>query len=191
MRRKKKHYLLLVHVGLITLGGVVIAILAGIAAIGSWDHELGVSHAGATEAMSENDKPAPDNSPWFVCHANFEDEPLSTRHFKAKIGCVNCHGESFAHRSDENNTTPPDRMYAAEDIEPACKQCHKTHNVSARKVVEVYLKRCKDISDPKKLTCTNCHGQHRMYQRTIIWNKRTGELIPPDSPGSENGGQKP
>ncbi|HOP75868.1 MAG: cytochrome c3 family protein [Thermogutta sp.] len=133
----------------------------------------------AEEKGTVQEKAPPDNSPCFVCHANFEDEPLSTRHFKAKIGCVDCHGESLAHRSDENNTTPPDKMYAPDEIDPACKSCHKNHNASAREVVEVYLERCREITDPKKLTCTNCHGRHRMYHRTIVWDKRTGKLITP------------
>lgn len=146
---------------------------------------------GSSEVASQNDTPSPDNSPCFVCHANFEDEPLSMRHFKAKVGCIDCHGESLAHRSDENNTTPPDKMYPQDNIEPACKQCHKTHNAPAREVVEVYLKRCRDITDPAKLTCTNCHGKHRMYHRTILWDKRTGRLIPPSESSPQSSGQQP
>lgn len=191
MTREAKSYSGQVKTGLTTLGGLIIATLAVVAVVSLCGHVFWASPAGAAEAGSENHKPTPDNAPCFVCHANFEDEPLSTRHFKAKIGCTDCHGESLAHRSDENNTTPPEKMYAPEEIEPACKQCHKTHNASAREVVEVYLKRCPDVSDPKKLTCTNCHGRHRMYHRTIIWNKRTGELILPNESSSESSGQKP
>jgi len=167
------------------MGFLMVGFVAGI-----WNHSLWAV-AGSAEDAAKNDKTPPDNSPCFVCHANFEDEPLSTRHFKAKIGCVDCHGESLAHRSDENNTTPPDKMYAKEDIEPACKQCHKTHNASPREVVEVYLKRCRDVGDPAKLTCTNCHGKHQMYHRTILWDKRTGRLIPPNESTPSNAGQQP
>lgn len=38
--------------------------------------------------------PIADNSRCFVCHANYEEEPLSVSHAKANIGCVRCHGNS-------------------------------------------------------------------------------------------------
>jgi len=176
---------------LITLGGLLLAFLIVFALVNSRNAVVWASLTTDEGKSSSEEKPAPDNSPCFVCHANFEDESLSTRHFKAKIGCVDCHGESLAHRSDENNTTPPDRMYSREDIEPACKQCHNTHNASAREVVEVYLKRCRDITDPEKLTCTNCHGRHRMNHRTIIWDKRTGKLIPASDSSPSSSGNNP
>ncbi len=170
------------YVLLATLAGLFVALWVIFTFAGPRGQFVWASLAVSEEKGTVQEKAAPDNSPCYVCHANFEDESLSTRHFKAKIGCVDCHGESFAHRSDENNTTPPDKMYAPEDIEPACKNCHKTHNASPREVVEVYLKRCREISDPKELTCTNCHGRHRMFHRTIVWDKRTGKLItPPES----------
>ena len=67
----------------------------------------------ATQAAAEN-------TACFVCHANYMTEFLANRHAKAEIGCVNCHGESSAHRNDENNITPPEIMYSAEKIDPFC-----------------------------------------------------------------------
>ncbi len=32
----------------------------------------------------------------------------------------------------------------------------------------------------EKRFCTDCHGEHRMYFRTRIWNKRTGLLLSKD-----------
>jgi len=176
---------------LITLGGLFFVFVIVFALANSRNPVVWASLASSEEKTPNAERPAPDNSACFVCHANFEDESLSARHFKAKIGCVDCHGESVAHRSDENNTTPPDRMYSREDIEPACKQCHNTHNASPREVVEVYLQRCQDVTDPKKLTCTNCHGRHRMNHRTIIWDKRTGKIVPPNNSAPVGPGNNP
>lgn len=128
---------------------------------------------------SSREKPAvADNSPCLVCHANFEEEPLSRHHAKVGVGCVRCHGESEAHRSDENNTTPPERMFPRSEIDRACRHCHTTHNAPAKLVIATYLTRCRDITNPEKIVCTDCHGQHRMNHRTILWDKRTGRLLP-------------
>ncbi|WP_347245936.1 cytochrome c3 family protein [Thermogutta sp.] len=145
----------------------------------------GGSTPSSDRAASENKPAAADNSPCLVCHANFEEEPLSRRHARAGVGCVKCHGESFDHRSDENNTTPPDRMFPRSEIDRACRECHPTHNVPAKLVVATYLKRCREITNPDKLVCTDCHGKHRMNTRTILWDKRTGRLLGPGEKPAE------
>ncbi len=71
----------------------------------------------------------------FVCHVNYQKEPLAAGHAKMGFSCVACHGDSFAHRNDENNTTPPDRMVPADHIETMCKECHITHDAPAIKVI--------------------------------------------------------
>ncbi len=118
-----------------------------------------------------------DNSACFVCHENYKVEPLARVHAKEKIGCVDCHGDSFAHRNDENNTTPPERMYPARRIDRACKECHETHDVPALDVLTRWKDRGLAEKDPKRIVCTDCHGQHRLRVRTVRWNKKTGELI--------------
>ncbi len=149
------------------------------------------------------------NATCFVCHANYAEEPFAQRHAKADIGCSDCHGESIAHKNDENHTTPPDKMYPAGDIDPACRKCHTTHNVQPGKGVRLWKERtgdektdvlCKEChethdipaakvvrkwqkqsgqkeqADP--ITCTDCHGDHRLKLRSVRWNKKTGKLLP-------------
>jgi len=113
-----------------------------------------------------------------VCHANFKTESLAQGHAKAKMGCVDCHGKSYAHRNDENNTTPPEKMYAQDQIDNACRQCHPSHDVPAAKVVVLALQRGLSQTDLKAILCTDCHGHHRLAQRTVRWDKKTGKLLP-------------
>lgn len=118
-----------------------------------------------------------DNSACFVCHVNYSEEPLARDHAKAGLGCVDCHGDSFAHRNDENNTTPPDTMYPSNKIVSFCHECHATHDAPAVDVIALYLERGLSKSDPAKIVCTDCHGEHRLQVRTVRWNKETGKLI--------------
>jgi len=154
----------------------------------------------ATQAAAEN-------TACFVCHANYRGEFLADCHAKANVGCINCHGDSFAHRNDENNTTPPETMYSAEKIDPFCQECHDAHDISAKKIIARWIKQkvkkpdamCEgchedddvppekvvarwkernlDKSDAARIVCTDCHGDHRMKVRTVIWDKETGKLL--------------
>ena len=119
-----------------------------------------------------------DTAACFVCHANFKTESLAQGHAQAKMGCIDCHGKSYAHRNDENNTTPPEKMYAMDQIDQACRQCHPSHDVTAAKVVVLALQRGLSKTDPKAIVCTDCHGNHRLPQRTVRWDKKTGKLLP-------------
>ncbi len=141
--------------------------------------------------------PVADNTACFCCHTNYEEEPLAARHAKANVGCIKCHGKSYAHRDDEDNITPPDVMFAAEKIEPNCRHCHTTHDAPAVEVIARWKKCCPKKTDPKKLVCTDCHGQHRLKLRTVRWDKRTGKLIVSDdktpkqqAPGTAAGSPK-
>ena len=120
---------------------------------------------------------AVENAACFVCHANYRSESLANRHAKANVGCAGCHGQSFAHRNDENNTTPPEKMYSADKIDSFCQGCHNSHDVAPGKVVARWATRNPDKTDPDKIVCTDCHGEHRMKVRTIIWDKKTGKLL--------------
>jgi hypothetical protein len=93
------------------------------------------------------------------------------------VGCVKCHGPSYAHRDDENNATPPDVMYWPQRIDPACLECHETHDAPAKQVIAMWQKRCHGKTNPQQLVCTDCHGQHRLKFRTVWWDKKTGKLI--------------
>jgi len=117
------------------------------------------------------------NHACFVCHTNYKEEEMVNVHADEEIGCMDCHGESFEHRNDEDNITPPDVMYPLDEINDACKDCHDEHDVWPEKVVERWLQRCPDKKDIKTLVCTDCHGHHRLERRVVRWNKKTGELI--------------
>jgi hypothetical protein len=120
---------------------------------------------------------AVENTACFVCHANYKFEALASSHARANIGCAVCHGQSFEHKNDENNTTPPEKMYPADKIDSFCQGCHNSHDVPAGKVVALWTKRNPDKTDPSKIVCTDCHGDHRIKVRTIIWDKKTGKLL--------------
>ncbi len=131
-----------------------------------------------------------DNSACYVCHGNYDGETLETVHAEANVGCVQCHGESLGHRNDEAHRTPPEIMYPAEKIEAACQTCHDTHDVSAKKVLARWRQKCPTKTDPDQLVCTDCHGEHRLPRREVVWDKRTGKLQPlKNSSSSGSGGR--
>jgi hypothetical protein len=118
-----------------------------------------------------------ENTDCFVCHANYRSESLANDHAGANVGCAGCHGQSFEHKNDENNTTPPEKMYPADKIDSFCQGCHNSHDVRPGKIVARWAKLNLDKTDPDKIVCTDCHGEHRMKVRTIIWDKKTGKLL--------------
>jgi hypothetical protein len=150
---------------------------------------------------------AVENAACFVCHANYKTESLVDCHVKVNIGCVNCHGQSSAHQNDENNITPPETMYSADKIDPFCRSCHNAHDIPPKKIIAHWLKhiadktdsscggchedndvppakvvalwtqRGLDKNDPNEIVCTDCHGDHRMKVRTVIWDKKSGKLL--------------
>jgi hypothetical protein len=118
------------------------------------------------------------NESCYCCHTNYRDEEFVGFHAKANVGCTECHGESLAHRNDEDNITPPDTMYAADQIAANCKKCHDTHDASAAKVIARWQEKCPARTNPTDLLCTDCHGQHRLKFRTVWWDKKTRQLGP-------------
>ena len=121
--------------------------------------------------------PVADNIACFVCHTNYEEEPFAVEHAKADVGCIECHGKSFAHRDDEDNITPPDVMYWPEKIASNCEQCHEEHIAPAVEVIVRWQERCPKKTDPEKIVCTDCHGEHRLKFRTVWWERKTGKLV--------------
>jgi len=113
----------------------------------------------------------------YDCHGTFREDPFSIKHASANITCVSCHGESRAHADDEDNTTPPQKMFPREAIAQRCGECHKEHNAPPAKVIARWQERGLQKLKPANLVCTDCHGQHRMNVRTIHWNKQTGKLL--------------
>ncbi len=117
-----------------------------------------------------------DNSRCLVCHMNFEVEELAQVHAEAGIGCEDCHGSSDAHCSDEDNVTPPDKIYGPADVNPSCRECHKDlagspPSAKAHKKI---------LAGGSSTRCTDCHGKHRLPVRTRRWDPKTGKLIKDD-----------
>ena len=117
-----------------------------------------------------------DNSRCHVCHLDFSDEQLAVNHAKNGVGCEKCHGSSDDHASDEANITPPSIMYAREKIDTSCKVCHPdpTERIVAG---AKYCLHVRTAAEEKKV-CTDCHGAHRMAQRSVRWDKVTGKVLP-------------
>ena len=101
------------------------------------------------------------NAACYVCHLTFVREEISKVHLAEEVGCIKCHGVSAAHANDEDiGATPPDTTYKRDEVDPACAECHKTHNAPASEVVARFLDR-KLPTDPPPI-CTDCHGSHRI-----------------------------
>ncbi len=115
-----------------------------------------------------------DNSRCHVCHLNFVMEVLSVKHAAADVGCEQCHGPSNAHCADEDNITPPDRMFPRDGVNDACQDCHRRTLSMTTQHKAVSPHRLKKV-------CTDCHGEHRLNHRTRRWNRQTGELIYDDN----------
>jgi len=118
-----------------------------------------------------------DNFICLVCHGHFEEEPLVVRHAKEDVGCADCHGESMAHADDEDHIIPPEKMFDPEDVDKMCGECHDMHDAPAHKVIARWQERCPKKTDPKKITCTDCHFEHRMEKRTVWWDRKTRKLV--------------
>ena len=118
--------------------------------------------------------PVADNSRCHVCHINYEDEKLAVRHARANMSCEKCHGASDDHCDDENNVTPPTRMYPRDAVNRACLKCHPKATLDADAAHDPLL-----AAAPKTAAvCTDCHGKHRLDSRTVRWDKKTGALLP-------------
>ena len=67
----------------------------------------------------------------------------------------------------------PDILISKDDIQNQCMACHKRRQL-------VRSKKHKPIlagNAVENKYCTDCHGQHKMAQRTVRWDKETRELI--------------
>jgi hypothetical protein len=171
---------------LLLFAAFVIVVVVCLAGFSAGDKEAHAAPPLSLEGLMDEKLPDPpkkkvevkaDNSACYVCHGNYDGEELALIHAKEDVGCIECHGESLAHRDDEDNVTPPDVMYPADKIEEKCAECHDSHDVSAREVIVRWQERCPKKTNPKELVCTDCHGQHRLKLRTVRWDKKTRKLI--------------
>jgi len=70
-----------------------------------------------------------------------------------------------------------------------CAECHEQHDAPARKVIERWQKRCPAKANPKEAVCTDCHYEHRLRSRTVVWDKKTGKLVVHEKGQDANGGK--
>jgi len=109
------------------------------------------------------DKPA-DNSTCIVCHMDFSGETFTAAHEKEGIGCVQCHGASVPHSTDETLCTKPDILYGRLQVKPFCRTCHKAHKKPD--AVEAFRQKWHGRARPNgrfigdDAICTDCHGEH-------------------------------
>lgn len=130
-----------------------------------------------TKPVAGTKKPTADNTACLVCHANFKSEELASCHASHGVACTKCHGPSEAHRNDEANIIPPDIMFATEAIDESCARCHDGHDVEPRAVIQRFLERTAGKPARPSVTCTTCHGEHRLAVRTVRWDRKTGKLL--------------
>ncbi len=162
--------ILLAYLAMPPSDGIVVAAAPPLSLDGYLDEKLPEAPKNAVKIKADNDA-------CYVCHGNYKEEPFALKHGQEDVGCIECHGKSYAHRNDEDNITPPDTMYPAEAIKKCCQECHDEHDAPAKKVIARWQERCPEKTDPKKIVCTDCHGQHRLKNRSVRWNKTTGKLI--------------
>jgi sugar phosphate isomerase/epimerase len=92
------------------------------------------------------------------------------------VGCEKCHGASTKHSGDEDNITPPDRMFAHADIDRFCITCHAEEKLRKQEIHKEWLQ-----DEARDDTCNDCHGRfHHLAVRTRRWDKQTGKLIADD-----------
>jgi len=134
--------------------------------------------------LAEGEDGGADNSRCHVCHLNFAREEIAVTHARQDIGCVACHGDCDVHIDDESWAsggpgTPPGIMFPPEAIDAACGKCHDAHDVPPRAVLARARERELERMNPIDITCTDCHGYHRLKAelRNAWWDKRTGKPI--------------
>jgi len=131
----------------------------------------------AVPAADAKPRPKPaDNFYCFVCHMNYDGEKLALDHELAGVGCATCHGVSDRHSADEDGITPPDKMFAHDEVNAYCMTCHAEADVRASSSHEALFDEAAEV----KHVCTDCHGKHRLSVRTRRWDEKTGELISDD-----------
>ena len=109
-----------------------------------------------------------DNAECLVCHMDFENEFISSRHEEEGVGCTYCHGESLAHGDDESNIIKPDVLFGRAEIRGYCKECHPVHRKSSK--YNAFVKKWHGERRPNgrivadDSACTDCHGNHAVLR---------------------------
>jgi hypothetical protein len=87
-----------------------------------------------------------------MCHVDVEIEILKaeTKHMKAGIDCITCHGLSIGHIQNEINEVKPDRIIAKKSMNSFCHGCHNTSASHDEKVIS-------------RMVCTSCHDAHATF----------------------------
>ncbi len=124
-----------------------------------------------------------DNSYCLVCHINLEEEELVDIHLPVGVGCETCHGMSDDHSADEDSFTAPEIMWSKARINSRCMTCHSRADMLKDKTAaESHRKVFQRWEEPKKAKpgekyCIQCHGEHRIRNRTREWDKESGKLL--------------
>ncbi|MCE5268587.1 MAG: TIM barrel protein [Planctomycetaceae bacterium] len=182
-------------VGLLLAAGWFVGRLGVPAASGAPPKGESATPAKSATAAARQESPEPaDNSYCLVCHANYEKEKLTKGHQPVGVGCETCHGESAKHSGDEDGLTPPDKMFAKEQVNGFCDSCHPKSKLVHKDYHKEWFK-----DRERDETCNDCHAEgHRIKVRTRVWDKKTRKLLSDDgvrmmykdSPATQGVGQK-
>ncbi len=113
-----------------------------------------------------------DNSLCLLCHSNFRDEELATKHLEQGITCAHCHGISYEHMDDETSRTKPDVLFGRAEVARFCNRCHSGHEQPEK--VAAFLDEWKGKTRPngrlilRQAMCTDCHGEHAMVTVPVL-----------------------
>ncbi len=158
-------------------GGIILTVVA-VMACGSVNR---FAEYQAKDPLAVSKKPkhilgsADDNYWCYVCHMNYQVEPLAVRHAKAGVGCSRCHGKSEEHTADEDGVIPPQKMFAREKVNSSCLPCHKEYTESAD--ICLYQPDGLGAMETGPSQCTDCHGRHQLANRARRWDKTSGKLL--------------
>jgi len=89
-----------------------------------------------------------------ICHVDVGDAFEGSRHHREEIACTDCHGPSEGHVADENNAVKPDEVFAREDVDRLCGECHDCSRSGAAKPPDPLPEAWK--------VCTECHRSHEL-----------------------------
>ena len=160
--------------GILALGAGVAALLACLEWATAAAPPLSIEdllHEEIPKAEKRAETPQVDNGACYVCHGNYDGEPL-----------VLAHAERLAaSTAGPRTTTATTRTTSRRPISctaptrsPRCAKCHETHDAPAQG--DCTMARARPFEDRSdKLVCTDCRGTVKF--RTVWWNKKTREVF--------------
>jgi hypothetical protein len=89
-----------------------------------------------------------------TCHVDVADACVGSPHFEQEVGCISCHGPSEGHVAEENNEIQPDEVFARDDVDRVCSNCHACSRPGQHGADPP------PTADGHQKVCTECHAAH-------------------------------